>query len=213
MGRRALRLLLASAIAAVAVPMQTVSADVEVQNPGPVTFTSQPGSYLDVNGHTFQLSKPATFSGSITSTGAVTVPKANIHIPPFTVTVGGNPVTVTVVATTNVAGLLDPETGVASVHGTFAIHFSGSGVPSGCQISPVTLKPTTGTSGSLTGVAYSQSNGSATVVDGLFSVPASHNCGFFYGPAIDGYLGLPSASGKNKASLAVVLNPIILSAG
>jgi hypothetical protein len=88
----------------------------------------------------------------------------------------------------------------------------------GSDKAPIQLELTTGTSGSLNGTPGEISfNGSLTittltglkVVDGTYAVPGASGCGgifsTFVDPLVNSLLGLPSASGKNAATLTGVL--------
>lgn len=90
----------------------------------------------------------------------------------------------------------------------------GSSCYIGSDKTPLQLKFTTGTSGSLKGSQGALSfNPTFTVitisggkfVDGTFAAPAASGCGgllsFLVDPVVNSVLGLPSASGKNKATL------------
>jgi len=90
----------------------------------------------------------------------------------------------------------------------------GSSCYVGTDSKPVPLHFTTGTSGSLTGSAGELSFNEAftiitisggKLVDGTYAAPGASGCGgifsFFIDPLVNSILGIPSASGKNKAVL------------
>lgn len=90
----------------------------------------------------------------------------------------------------------------------------GSNCYIGSDKSPVQLKFTTGTSGSLKGssgeLSFNEAFTLITVsgaklVDGTFAAPAASGCGgilsILVNPVVNAVLGLPSASGKNEATL------------
>lgn len=98
------------------------------------------------------------------------------------------------------------------------IHLENAILGSSCYIgsksSPVQLNFTSGTSGSLKGSAGTLSfNETFTIitiaggnlVDGTYAAPGVNGCGgifsFFIDPLVNSIIGLPSASGKNKANL------------
>jgi hypothetical protein len=90
----------------------------------------------------------------------------------------------------------------------------GSNCYIGSDKAPVQLKFTTGTSGSLEGSKGTLSFNTeftlitvsgAKLVDGTFAAPAATGCGgllsILVNPVLNAVLGLPSASGKNEATL------------
>jgi hypothetical protein len=94
----------------------------------------------------------------------------------------------------------------------------GSNCYIGSNSSPVQINFTTGTSGSLKGSAgtltFNKEFTLITIsggklVNGTFAAPATNGCGgifsFLVGPLVDEILGVPSASGKNTATLEGVL--------
>jgi hypothetical protein len=100
----------------------------------------------------------------------------------------------------------------------------GSNCYIGSDKSPVQLKFTTGTSGSLKGSAGSISfNPTFTIVtisggklvDGTYAAPGVNGCGgifsFFIDPLVDSILGTPSPSGKNTATLEGKLQDAVAS--
>lgn len=125
---------------------------------------------------------------------------------------------------------LSEEEGVA-VTLPAKIHLKNSLLGNNCYIgseaSPVELRLTTGTSGSLTGkrgkaeTLKEEFEGKTlralrlsenTLVDNTFTAPAVEGCGEFLGikgfldGIVDGKIGLPSAKGNNKAKLEGELN-------
>jgi hypothetical protein len=90
----------------------------------------------------------------------------------------------------------------------------GSNCYIGSNSSPVQIDFTTGTSGSLEGevgtVSFNEAFTLVTIeggklVNGTFAAPATNGCGgifsFLVGPLVNEILGVPSASGKNSATL------------
>jgi hypothetical protein len=90
----------------------------------------------------------------------------------------------------------------------------GSNCYIGSSSSPVQLNFTTGKSGSLEGAVGNISFNPAftiltvsggNLVDGVFSAPGASGCGgifsFFIDPLVNSLVGVPSASGNNKANL------------
>jgi len=167
-----------------------------VDNPGPFNLTFDSG-ILKIG----QLSPMAidqlTIAGSVDGGGNLTIPMAGIVLPDFVLT--GTPIgniTVRFVPLTDGTGSLNPLTGEAGAAISFRVRLINSLLPAGCAIDPINVALTTGTDGGLTGVAYSAVDGTASYVDNTFAVPRTSNCGLF-GGAIDGQIGLPSASGNN----------------
>lgn len=183
----------------------------EVDNPGPATLTLLPGSFLQVGDDRFDFQTGGSLSGSIDADGVLSIPADGVNIPEFSVQSPLGTVFVKIVALRDAAGFLSPGSGLAAIAGSLSINLRGGGVPSGCRIEPVDLELTTGESGSLTGTAYSQDDGTLTLVDGLFTIPAAtfENCGFasFF---INSQFGLPSASGRNRILLAGQSDPIFV---
>lgn len=90
----------------------------------------------------------------------------------------------------------------------------GSNCYIGSNSSPVQINFTSGTSGSLTGsvgeVSFNEEFTLVTIsggklVNGTYAAPATNGCGgifsFLIGPLVNEILGVPSASGKNLATL------------
>ena len=117
----------------------------------------------------------------------------------------GGQLTIVVNTPNGLSGTIDPETGRATVNGTLQIRVPD--LRAGCGTSFV-VNATTGASGGLTGTPLSV-NGTtarATIVDGLFSVPAASGCGAFLNGQLNNQVGIPSASGQNELSLDLYLD-------
>ncbi len=142
--------------------------------------------------------------------GNVTIAMGDINFPPTTQMTPLGPITVTIIPLSDGSGNLNAVTGASSVTINVRVGLSGSGLPPGCGFNLSTLNLTTGTSGTLTGIAYSQADGTQTLVENVFSADASDGCGGF-GPLLDLFIGLPSASGNNSVSnLHSTSNPVFV---
>ena len=169
----------------------------------------------------FQPKEDTTIAGSITASGAISVPQSGVYFPPAYISAQGSVITATIQPTAAATGNLNPLTGVANVNVSVRVKLEGS--PSGvslgssCFIGPITLALTTGTTSPpapntpITGVPYDASTGVATMVNNSFNVPGASGCGplgLGNGP-INDELGLPAAAGTNTAILVGSVNPII----
>ena len=183
----------------------------EVDNPGPATFALLPGSYLQVGDQRFDFTTGGSFSGSIDADGVLSIPVDGVDIPEFSVPSPFGTIFVKIVALRDADGFLSPGSGVATLTGSLRVNIRGSGIPSGCHIAPVDLDLTTGQSGALTGTGYSQDDGTLTLVDGLFTIPAATfaDCGFA-AAIINAQFGLPSPSGRNRILMAERSDPIFV---
>jgi PKD repeat protein len=169
----------------------------------------------------FQPKEDTTISGTITGTGAISIPQSGIYFPPAYLDASGSILTARIQPTGPATGNLNPLTGAATLNVSLRVKLEGS--PSGislgssCFIGPLALNVTTGTTSPpppntpISGVPYDPANGTGTLVNNSFSVPGASGCGplgLANGP-INDQLGLPSAAGRNTAILEGVLNPII----
>ena len=169
----------------------------------------------------FQPKEDTVIAGSITSTGAISVPQSGVYFPPAYLEASGAVITATIQPTAAATGNLNPLTGVANVNVSVRVKLEGS--PSGvslgssCIIGPISLALTTGTTSPpapntpITGVPYDASTGVATMVNNSFSVPGASGCGplGLANGELNSQLGLPAASGTNTAILIGSVNPII----
>ena len=171
----------------------------------------------------FQPKVDVTITGSISPTGAITIPAANIVFPvgylPIVNPFDGytDVVSTTIIPTADATGTLDPLSGDAVINIAFRVRIagtvSGNAISSNCTIgtvaNPVRLnlitgtKPAIGTANALTGSRYNATAGTAVLVENAFAVPAASSCpiagGFDVTPNINQQMGLPSAAGKNLA--------------
>ncbi|MHB1137551.1 MAG: PKD domain-containing protein [Microthrixaceae bacterium] len=168
-----------------------------------------------------QPKEDTTISGTISASGAVTIPQSGIYFPPAYLESSGAVLTARIQPTGAGSGNLNPLTGLATMSISVRVKLEGS--PSGvslgdsCIIGPLNLAVTTGTTNPpapntpITGVPYDADAGTATMVNNSFSVPAASGCGplgLANGP-INDELGLPAAGGKNTARLEGAVNPPI----
>jgi uncharacterized repeat protein (TIGR01451 family) len=211
------RAALAAAVAAVALLAVASPASArKVATPGPFTITATGGALkigtMDPSDLTpAPGATPVSLTGSITASGAVTVPKSNIVFPPQSFESSVGTATVSIVPTSDATGTLNPITGAGTLQIRFYITITGiSLLGNNCTIgtagSPIVLNMTTGTSGSRTGVPYSAVSGTVTEVDGLFAVPGASNCSLGTS-TVNSEIGLPSPSGNNYLDLATVVSP------
>ena len=182
-----------------------------VDNPGPFTITAL-GGYLKVGSHRldYDPANPPSFSGMVDSGGNLAIPAAGIMFPDIVVSVPGlDDVTERFVPLGDAAGLLNPITRDSNILFSGRILLIHPSLGDNCGIGPIDLMLTTGASGGLMGVPYDQTTGMAAYVENVFSVPRSDGCGFFYGPLIDSFAGLPSPSGQNEIQLMTQVDPIL----
>jgi hypothetical protein len=183
----------------------------EVDNPGPVTFGLLPGSYLEVGTQHFDLSTAGSLSGSLDADGLLSIPVDGFDIPEFSPPSPFGSIFAKIVALQDADGILLPGSGEAALNASLRINLRGFLIPTGCHIAPINLQLTTGPSGALTGTGYSQDDGTLTLVDGLFSIPAATTqyCGIATS-IINAQFGLPSPSGRNRIVVAGQSDPIFV---
>jgi hypothetical protein len=137
-------------------------------------------------------------AGTVQDTaGDILIQADGVVVPDITVTaplVGD--VTLHFVSLSDQTGSLNAVTGDASFNISLRIFLVNPNFPPDCRVDEIDIALTTGTDGTLTGVAYSMDDGTATYVNNSFTVPTTSDCGF-YGPLIDAYVGLPAGSGVN----------------
>ena len=181
----------------------------KVANPGTVTFTATTGMMkVGSNSFTFDESDSIDFIGSVTSSGAVTIPASQLVFPDQQVDGPLGTITVRIRANTNATGTLNPLNGAAALALNMRVDLDGGGLPGDCRIDPVLINLTTGSSGSLTGTPYNPATAVARLVDGVFSVPGSTGCGLFAGQ-VNSAAGIPSGSGNNSADLTFRTTPAV----
>jgi hypothetical protein len=180
--------------------------------PGPgesvaIAFTAQ----IDISGG---ISIPVPLSGSasgtVESTGHIVIPKETISFPPVETVASGLSTTITLEPAADWSGDLDLPTGALVVTAPMNMHLALPALgATDCVLGPITLHQTTGTSGVLTGVPYAESTGRATIVDGLFTIPAipgdTPACPFSM--VFNTVVPLPSAPGVATSTMEVTLTP------
>ncbi len=194
----------------------------KVANPGNVTFVFDSGT-LKVGDETFDGAsddEPITFAGTVTESGAVTIPQSSIQFQPMTFEGPTGTVTVNIRPSHPATGTLNPITGQSSLLVRIYIDIDGNLLGDNCRVgtpsNPIVLNLTTGTSGAganqQTGVPYNTANGRVTLVDGTFAVPGASGCSTFpinVNNEINNQLGLPSPSGNNYARLTASTQPVL----
>ena len=204
----ALATLALAVIAAFALPAR---GDDVVGNPGSVTFTSSSAT-MDINGNVFDLSDPISIGGTVAADGSVVVPQSSISFPSvaYSAPVVGA-LTINTVATGDGTGTVDPATGEVTF--TFGIEVRIPKLTNNCKIGPITVNLTSGTDGGLTGIAYNEADGSATLVNNTMAVPGASGCKYLFvnvNGTINGELGLPASAGDSALTAALTANPIIV---
>jgi hypothetical protein len=176
MGRRAWGLGAVVAVLLLAcAPAAHAGTGTVVGNPGPFnaaipTATLSLGSFSDVS-----ILPPGTtigIQGQVGASGAINVPASGITFPEIKVTSPVN-VTVTTSATTPGTGSINPQTGALTLNTQIQVVASigTDNPPATCTFGPISLQLTTGTSGTITGAAYSDVTGAFSLVDGAANVP------------------------------------------
>jgi hypothetical protein len=193
-----------------------------VDNPGLVTWTVT-GGELAIGDQAFDLpgcpggvapegESCVTFTGSVDANGNVTIPVSGISFPSLELDTGViGVIEVFVVPSGPATGVLIPATGEATL--SLGLNINVPTLPS-CSIGPLNVSLTTGSSGTKTGVAYDQTDGTSVLVDGLYEIPEipAAACGGL-GGLVNGLLGLPSASGLNSAQFGLLADPIVTGTG
>lgn len=231
---RLLGLVLASVIALVALlTVGSPSAQAAfVANPG--SFDSSfAGGYLKVStfdpfevGEEGELGDITLNGGTMNANGTYVVPKQNVIFPDLdleAIDVGGigsiNPV-VKIAASSDVTGIIDPETGEMTLNLDLTINIRGvsPGITFGgngnCYIgspsNPVKLRATTSNSG---GIPYNPGTGRGRVSDNTFIVPKASGCGTIalivnVNDQLNSQLGLnDQVAGSNQAELELETHP------
>jgi len=192
--------------AAAVVPVLTwwPSASADVANPGPVTFTAVAGSgNLGATAFNVDPAQPIVVSGTIAADGAVSVPSSGVSFPSTTQTASGVTVTVNISANGTSTGSLDAATGAAALNTSLRIDVAGIPFGGGCNVTPIDIAFTTGTSGPLTGAAYDPATGLVRLVAADFAIPTSSGCGPGAG-SVDS-----SISGTGNLDLTFAVTPTI----
>jgi len=144
---------------------------------------------------------PSDFSG-VTFAGTVLDTAGNISatVAVADITISGTPlgdVILHFVPLSDVAGSLDAVTGLTTLSVSVQMFLVNPNFPPECRIDRMDIALTTDTDGTLTGIPYAMTDGTATYVNNSFSVPTTTGCGFIFGPLIDSYAGLPADPGVN----------------
>ncbi|MFN8150909.1 MAG: PKD domain-containing protein [Solirubrobacterales bacterium] len=215
-GLRSLSILVALAALALCALIAPRAEAAKVGNPGAFGATVTSGT-IQIKTQTFNFTDadPITFAGTIDAAGNVNIPVSGQHFPSFAVQ--GYPVSI--IPTHPITGTVNPMTGAGSLRLRVYIKIDGVPTGGGCAIgssgSPIDLNALiTGTTAPpgpntpISGTPYNTSNGTATVVNNSYSVPASNSCGQG-ASTVDGALGLPSAAGNNSAVFNLVTNPFL----
>lgn len=171
----------------------------------------------------YQPYQETTIGGTIDGGGNVVLPAAETDFAPAWLWGGDlvGIVTVTIEATADGTGTLNPRNGATEMTVRLRAHIEGNLVGGNCAIGtagdPITATLITGTTDPpppnrpITGELYNQYTGTATVVDNGFAVPGASGCGPFgiYNGIVNGMLGLPSPAGTNTVILSGAIDPII----
>jgi hypothetical protein len=157
-------------------------------------------------------------TGTVASDGTWTIPFANIafgftdlvvHAPGEQL--DGVTLHVTLAPTSDFAGDVQPDIHSASLFGNASLLISADGMFTNCTVGPFALNMQTVQTG---GAAYDETTGTATLVDGLVSLPAvsrvSPGCGG-WDNRINRALALPTVAGSSTIGLSVTLTPPPLS--
>ncbi len=227
-GRR-LRLFLLALVAVFAIPVAAASAADKVANPGSFTAEITGGNLaLKNNGKEFEVPiseiQPApTLQGTVTNTGAVTIPSSGVNFPPLEFDLEGEKINVWVLPSgTDWTGTIDPDSGEFSLNARLRIRASGTplGVDLGSScyvgeantgsnifLNPITTAaiPANGDMPAMEGTRYDPDSGEVTAVNNTVSVPGASGCGplGLASGTVNDNLGLPSPSGKNQMSLVI----------
>jgi hypothetical protein len=122
---------------------------------------------------------------------------ASVAIPDITV---GSPLgdfTLHFVALADAVGSLDAVAGGATLSVPLQMFLMNPNLPPECRIDRMDIALTTDAEGTLTGIPYDMTDGTATYVNNSFSVPVTTGCGLVFGALIDSYVGLPAEPGVN----------------
>jgi PKD repeat protein len=169
----------------------------------------------------FQPKQDTTISGTVTASGAVSVPQSGIFFPPTYQYAQGGVLTVQVQPQSASTGSINPMTGNATLGLSMRLSITGTAggfdLGSGCGIGPFTMNLRTGATTPpapfepLVGVPYNATTGQATLVDNNFSVPSATSCGPLNGAngPLSAAFGVPAPAGINTATLIVESTPKI----
>src|SRR5262249_55867832 len=148
--------------------------------------------YIKVGNNQFNIdpANPPAIRASVDANGNVVIPTAGIMFPETVVSVPGiGDITVRITPQSDGMGTLNTITRDGAFSISIRIQLINRLLGSNCGIGPVTAVVTTGDSGSLTGVPYDQTVGTAAYVNNEFAVPRSSGCGLL-GGLLDAFAGL-----------------------
>jgi hypothetical protein len=211
-----------------------------VGNPGPVTVTVTEGEIVvGEGGDALAFPFPecvdgqpeegfdecVTFSGDVDGDGNLTVPASGVTFPTLLVPLDVSDLLpglvldleVNITAPDGATGQIDPASGLLTWETSLDIEISEEDglLQAGCGLRGIALSLTTDESGELVGVSYDQTDGTATVVDNQFIVPAATGCGNLFGlvdidAAVNDALGLPSEPGVASVRMVQEFDPILV---
>lgn len=206
-----------------------------VDNPGPATVALEGGQLVlgavvidfpscDPGQPCPQIPVEVASDGTITVDDTAPGDTAAFEAIEVNPTGGPNPLQFRPVIDPGSVGVVEPASGtfVLSLPVAIEVTDAQGTIPQGCRIGPLPWQLTTGQRGSVTGTDYltdppGPHTGSATVVDGLFSIPAVRTtgpggCGVRAG-LVNTVAGLPTVRGTASVRLDVRLQPSVTGAG
>lgn len=210
--RRRLSLAVVAAMVGAALWAWTLGAGAAVTNPGPITVTFHDGVLATGLGSFSPLEGTAT--GTVDSSGNITLPQANISFDEFDVDIT-NPLPLTAhivpVANSDFTGNIDPDTGLTTLSGSLITNLQIATLGlTNCPLGPLAINLSTATAG---GVPYDDATGEATGVDNTFIIPAipvgQAGCGSLEG-AINDALTLPSVPGAATLTQPMTFSPTLI---
>ena len=191
------------------------------------------GSTLEAPLNEEDLPTRPTFDAQISPDGTIFVPKTGFHFPHMIFPVEDVPIVgdldigIDIIATHDVTGQINPETGLLDLSLRFKIKATTSGladVGNNCTIgtdaAPLTLNMSSATGIdpsatpglSLGGIPYNQDTGRARVADKSFTAPGQSGCSGLAAGQINDLLGLPSPAGANSAEFGFAFTPSVVPA-
>jgi LPXTG-motif cell wall-anchored protein len=163
---RRFALVLIAAGALVIAALATIAGAVVTPAPGNVTITATGATFtIFIQGSPITVGPfSGSFKGTVDATGKLKFPKAGIKFTPFSQTIQ-IPVTITVAASTDFAGTIDPDSSTLSLSGSL-VTLASAQTPAlnNCPIGPAKVN--------LQSKNYSKTTGKATVSDPAFVIPA-----------------------------------------
>jgi len=184
-----------SLLASLSLVLASLSVADPVDNPGDFT--------LDFDAGRIKIGSldPSDFAGvSFAGTVLDTAGNISASVAVSDITISGTPlgdVTLHFVSLSDVVGSLDALTGLTTLSVSLQMFLVNPNFPPECRIDRMDIALTTDTDGTLTGILYDMTDGTATYVNNSFSVPTTTGCGFIFGPLVDSYAGLPAGPGVN----------------